>query len=111
MALRAQLLYCCTIRTAAANTLPRPITRLKTLGIECSMSRTGNRYDKAAMERFFWSLKHEWTNHQQFQHLEDARLNVIKYLETFFNPVRLHQALSYQPPVQHEADHAPAVAA
>jgi putative transposase len=26
---------------------------LKTLGIECSMSRTGNCYDDAAIERFF----------------------------------------------------------
>ena len=26
------------------------------------MSRTGNCYDNAAMERFFWSLKHEWTH-------------------------------------------------
>lgn len=33
---------------------------LKTLGITCSMSRTGCCYDNAAMERFFWSLKHEW---------------------------------------------------
>jgi putative transposase len=84
---------------------------LKTLGIECSMSRTGNCYDNAAMERFFWSLKHEWTNHEHFQDLEDARLSVFKYIETFYNPVRLHQALGYQSPVQHEADHAPAVAA
>ena len=34
---------------------------LKTLGIQCSMSRTGCCYDNAVMERFFWSLKHEWT--------------------------------------------------
>jgi transposase InsO family protein len=38
---------------------------LKTLGIECSMSRTGCCYDNAVMERFFWSLKHEWTNHER----------------------------------------------
>jgi hypothetical protein len=29
------------------------------------LSRTGCCYDKAAMERFVWSLKHEWTNHLQ----------------------------------------------
>lgn len=29
---------------------------LSTLGITCSMSRTGCCYDNAAMERFFWSL-------------------------------------------------------
>ncbi|NOZ40266.1 MAG: DDE-type integrase/transposase/recombinase, partial [Planctomycetes bacterium] len=29
---------------------------LRTLGIMCSMSRRGNCYDNAVMERFFWSL-------------------------------------------------------
>jgi putative transposase len=84
---------------------------LRTLGIECSMSRTGSCYDNAAMERFFWSLKHEWTNHESFENLADARLSVFKYIETFYNPVRLHQTLDYQSPNQFEADHAPALAA
>lgn len=84
---------------------------LRTLGIECSMSRSGSCYDNAAMERFFWSLKHEWTNHQSFENLAAARLSVFKYLETFYNPVRLHQTLGYQSPNQFEADHAPALAA
>ena len=84
---------------------------LRTLGIECSMSRTGNCYDNAAMERFFWSLKHEWTKHESFDDLEAARMSVFKYIETFYNPVRLHQTLGYKSPNQFEADHAPAHAA
>lgn len=84
---------------------------LRTLGITCSMSRTGCCYDNAAMERFFWSLKHEWTNHESFVNLEEARLSVFKYIETFYNPVRLHQTLGYVSPNQYEADNAPAVAA
>ena len=84
---------------------------LKTLGIECSMSRTGCCYDNAVMERFFWSLKHEWTKHESFADLEAARLSVFKYVETFYNPVRLHQTLGYKSPNQFEADHAPATAA
>jgi len=36
-------------------------SQLKTMNITCSMSRTGCCYDNAVMERFFWSLKHEWT--------------------------------------------------
>ncbi|GAA5508016.1 hypothetical protein Rcae01_03476 [Novipirellula caenicola] len=32
---------------------------LKTLGITCSVSRSGCCYDNAVMERFFWTLKHE----------------------------------------------------
>ena len=84
---------------------------LRTLGIECSMSRTGCCYDNAAMERFFWSLKHEWTNHETFGTLEEARLSVFRYIETFYNPVRLHQTLGYLSPDQYEAEHAPAAAA
>jgi putative transposase len=84
---------------------------LKTLGIECSMSRTGECYDNAVAERFFWSLKHEWTKHEHFENLEAARLSVFKYIETFYNPVRLHQTLGYKSPDQYEAEHAPAIAA
>lgn len=84
---------------------------LRTLGIECSMSRTGDCYDNAVMERFFWSLKHEWTNHDTFDNLAEARLSVFKYIETFYNTERLHQTLGYKTPAQYEADHAPATAA
>lgn len=84
---------------------------LRTLGIDCSMSRTGCCYDNAVAERFFWSLKHEWTNHQQLNDLQHARLSVFKYIETFYNPVRIHQTLDYLSPNQYEAVHAPAQAA
>jgi putative transposase len=84
---------------------------LRALGIQCSMSRTGCCYDNAVMERFFWSLKHEWTNHENFQNLADARLSVFRYIETFYNPERLHQTLGYLTPNQFEAEHAPASAA
>lgn len=81
---------------------------LKTMGIRCSMSRTGCCYDNAAMERFFWSLKHEWTNHHTYADLSDARLSVFKYIDLFYNRERIHQALGYVSPEQYEADHAPA---
>jgi len=84
---------------------------LKALGIECSMSRTGDCYDNAVAERFFWSLKHEWTKHETFADLEAARLSVFKYVETFYNPVRLHQTLGYKSPDQFEAEYAPVLAA
>lgn len=84
---------------------------LRTMNIECSMSRTGCCYDNAVMERFFWSLKHEWTNRQQFANLEEARLSVFRYIETFYNSQRRHQTLDYKSPNQFEADLAPAQAA
>ena len=84
---------------------------LQSLGIECSMSRTGCCYDNAVMERFFWSLKHEWTNRQEYADEATARLSVFKYIEKFYNRERLHQALDYQSPDQFEAVNAPAAAA
>ncbi len=84
---------------------------LRALGITCSMSHRGCCYDNAVMERFFWSLKHEWTNHEQFANLEEARLSVFKYIETFYNPVRLHETLHYRSPDTYEAENAPAGAA
>ena len=84
---------------------------LKTLGVECSMSRRGDCYDNAVAERFFWSLKHEWTKHESFANLEETRLSVFKYIDVFYNRQRLHQSLGYKTPEQYEAENAPAVAA
>jgi putative transposase len=79
---------------------------LRTLGITCSMSRTGCCYDNAVMERFFWSLKHEWTKHESYDDLAAARLSIFRYIETFYNSVRLHQTLNYQTPNQFEEQYA-----
>jgi putative transposase len=84
---------------------------LRRLGIECSMSRTNDCYDNAVAERFFWSLKHEWTKHETFADLEAARLSVFQYIETFYNSVRLHQTLGYKSPNEFEAEDAPVLAA
>jgi len=81
---------------------------LRTLGITCSMSRTGCCYDTpggAAMERFFWSLKQEWTNHHTYVDLTDARSSVFQYIEMFYNRKRIHQTLGYMTPEQYETQH------
>ena len=77
---------------------------LKRLGITVSMSHVGYCYDNAVMERFFWSLKHEWTNHYEYADLEEARLSVFKYIETFYSNQRIHQTLDYKTPNQFEAN-------
>jgi putative transposase len=66
------------------------------------MSRTGCCYDNAVSERFFWSLKHEWTKFESYEDLDDAKISVFKYIETFNNLERLHQTLEYQSPDQFE---------
>jgi len=75
---------------------------LKTMQITCSMSRTGCCYDNAVAERFFWSLKHEWTNNRTYRDLDEAKRSVFKYIELFYNPIRLHQTLNYLSPEEFE---------
>ena len=81
------------------------------LGVECSMSRTGCCYDNAVAERFFWSLKHEWTKHESFEDIEEARWSVFKYIDAFYNSARIHQTLNYKTPNQFEAHYADGCAA
>ena len=38
-------------------------------------------------------------------------MSVFKYVETFYNPVRLHQTLGCKSPEQFEAEYAPVLAA
>ena len=78
---------------------------LRTLNITCSMSRTGCCYDNAVMERFFWSLKHEWTKFETFADINQARTSVFQYIETFYNSKRIHQTLGYQTPDEFEELH------
>jgi putative transposase len=80
---------------------------LRGLKITVSMSRKGCCYDNAVCERFFWSLKHEWTNHRMYADLPDTRQSVFQYIELFYNRTRLHQALGYRSPQGFEAEHAP----
>ena len=73
--------------------------------ITCSMSGVGCCYDNAVAERFFWSLKHEWTKFESYTNLEEARRSVFKYIETFYNQQRIHQSLNYKTPNQFEDDY------
>lgn len=58
-----------------------------------SMSRKGNCWDNAVMERFFGSLKSEWTDARRYLTLEQARRDVIHYIELEYNSDRFHSAL------------------
>ena len=84
---------------------------MRITNITCSMSRTGCCYDNAVAERFFWSLKHEWTKFKEFENLDEARLSVFKYIETFYNSKRIHQTLDYQTPNEVERKYRAALAA
>jgi len=75
---------------------------LKENGIEVSMSRKGNCWDNAVAERFFGNLKSECTNGKKYLTWEEAKADVINYIEMFYNSTRLHSTLDYMSPVQYE---------
>jgi len=77
-------------------------TLLARRGVVPSMSRKGNCYDNAPVERFFRSLKNELVHHRQFQHQAEAQVAIIDDIERFYNRQRLHQALGYRSPVECE---------
>jgi transposase InsO family protein len=67
-----------------------------------SMSRKGDCWDNAVMERFFGSLKGEWTDSQRYLTHEQARQDVIEYIEMHYNSERLHSTLGYITPREME---------
>ncbi|WP_295691596.1 IS3 family transposase [uncultured Maricaulis sp.] len=71
-------------------------------GITCSMSRSGNCWDNAAMESFFSSLKVERIRGQVYRTRDQARADVFDYIERFYNPRRRHSTLGYLSPMDYE---------
>jgi transposase InsO family protein len=75
-------------------------TKLAHLGMRQSVGRTGVCWDNAMAESFFGALKNEWLNRMTFITRSDARQEVVKYIETFYNKRRLHSGLSYRTPLE-----------
>jgi putative transposase len=71
-------------------------------GITCSMSRSGNCWDNAAMESFFSSLKTERTARKTYRTRDEARADVFDYIERFYNPKRRHSTIGYLSPMEFE---------
>jgi transposase InsO family protein len=74
---------------------------LAQLKITPSMSRAANPYDNALAESFMATFKTECFEQMPSSHAE-AKLKVFDYIETFYNPKRLHSALGYKSPVEFE---------
>jgi putative transposase len=79
--------------------------RLAESGIECSMSRRGDCWDNACMERFMNSYKNEWVNHRRYANVEEAHHSTFEYIEMYYNRKRRHQTLGYLTPAEYEARH------
>src|SRR5262249_19999102 len=71
-------------------------------GVVCSMSRSGNVWDNAAMESFFSSLKTERTARKLYRTRDEAKADVFDYIERFYNPKRRHSRVGYMSPMEFE---------
>ena len=62
-------------------------------GMRCSMSRQGECLDNAVAERCVGSLQRERTGSCQYATRQEARDDVIDYIDMFYNSTRLHASL------------------
>jgi transposase InsO family protein len=68
-----------------------------------SMSRTANCWDNAAMESFFKTLKVERTHLLRYDTRAHAKLDIVDWIEGFYNRRRMHSSIGYQTPVDVES--------
>ncbi|MDM3871056.1 IS3 family transposase [Porticoccus sp. W117] len=68
-----------------------------------SMSRKGDCWDNAVVERFFRSLKVERVSRARYRTRAAAKADILDYIVMFYNSRRLHSYLGYQSPNVYEA--------
>lgn len=66
--------------------------------IKQSMSRRGNCWDNAPMERFFRSLKHEWVPETGYGSFSEAKHAITDYIVGYYSQQRPHQYNGMTPP-------------
>jgi putative transposase len=73
-------------------------------GLIGSMSRKGNCWDNAVMERFFLNLKMERVWRRNDANHPEAINDITDYIVGFYNSQRLHSTLGYRPPNVYERE-------
>jgi putative transposase len=74
----------------------------KECGMTMSMSRRANAWDNAPMESFFKTLKVEQTSRCRYETRAHARLDVVDWIEGFYNRQRIHSSIGYRTPCDSE---------
>lgn len=64
-----------------------------------SMSRRANCWDNAAMESFFKTLKVERVHRTRYETRAQAKLDIVDWIEGFYNRQRIHSSIGYKTPV------------
>jgi putative transposase len=74
------------------------VDKLGDLGLRHSLGRTGICWDNALAESFFASLKIERVHHMVYPTRKNAKEDIARYIELFYNRRRIHSALGYRTP-------------
>ncbi len=75
---------------------------LKQYGILSSMSRKGDCWDNAVSESFFGTLKTEQVHGVRYITRQQAKGDIIDYIEMVYNCKRRHSYLGYMNPMEFE---------
>ena len=67
--------------------------------IQQSMSKAGCPYDNAPMERFFNTMKNEFTYHYRFKSAKEMDAGLIQYVFSWYNRERPHMHNDGMPPL------------
>lgn len=71
-----------------------------------SVSRPGTPLDNAVAESFFKTLKGELAVERSCGTRDETEQDIFKYIELYYNRVRMHSALGYMSPVEYERQYA-----
>lgn len=75
-------------------------------GIVQSVSRPGTPLDNAVAESFFKTLKGESVERRSYGTRGEAKQDILKYIELYYNRVRMHSTLGCMSPVEYERQYA-----
>ncbi|MFT5174341.1 MAG: putative transposase [Gammaproteobacteria bacterium] len=76
---------------------------IKDFDMIASMSRKANCWNNAVAESFFKTLKVERVYRQTYATRDDARIDIVNWMEGFYNRDRLHSSIGFRSPVDAEA--------
>jgi hypothetical protein len=71
--------------------------------MKVSMSRRANAWDNAPMESFFKTLKVDRIYQVRYETGAQARLDIVDWVEGYYNRQRLHTSIDFCTPAEYEA--------